>query len=80
MHLHRTTITISEVMLKMNRIIKDMKVTDMSVDLTTVREDMEVEVYYLGIMKNNHVDPSRVSHAIKKVTDKQTSHTRTEPI
>ena len=43
-------------------------------------EDMEVEVDSLGIATTDHVDPSNVSHAIKKVTDMQTAYTRTELI
>ena len=65
-------------MLKTNGIIKDMKVVDMSASSTTVMEDMEVEVDSLGIATTDHVDPSNVSHATKKVTDMQTVHTRTE--
>ena len=80
MQLRRTMITISEAMLKMNRIIKDTKAIDMSSISITVGEDMEVEVDSLGIATTDHVDLSSVSHAIKKVTDMQTSHTRTESI
>ena len=80
MQLRRTTITISEAMLKTNRIIKDTKVVDMSAGSTTVMEDMEVEVDSLGIETTDHVGPSSVSHAIKKVIDMQTTHTRIEPI
>ena len=57
-----------------------MKAVDMSADLTTVVEDMEVKVDSLGIATIDHLDPSNVSHAIKKVTDMQTSHTRTKAI
>ena len=73
----KTTITISEAMLKTNRIIKYMKVVDMSTGMTTDVEDMEVEVNSLGIMTTDHVDPSSVSHDIKKVTDMQTGYIRT---
>ena len=76
----RTTITVREAMLKTNRIIKDMKAVDMSAGSTTVGEDREVEVDSLGITTTNHVVPSSVSHAIKKVIDLQTAHTRTKPI
>ena len=55
-------------MLKMNRITKDMKDVDMSASLTTVMEDMEVEVDSLGIATTNHVIPSNVSRVIKKAT------------
>ena len=72
--------TINEAMLKMNRIIKDMKAIDMSTGSTTVMEDMEVEVNSLGIATIDHVTPSGVLHAIKKVVDMQTTHTRTEQI
>ena len=68
---------IIETMRKMNRIIKGMKVIDMSTGSTTIVEDMEVEVDSLGIATTDHVDPSSVLHAIKKVTDMQTTHTRT---
>ena len=64
-------------MLKTNRIIKDTKVVDMNAGLTTVGEDMEVEVDSLGIATTDHVDPSNVSRATKKVTNMQTIHTRT---
>ena len=78
MQSHRTMITISETMLKMNRIIKGTKVVDMSAGLTNDVEDMEVDS--LGIMTTNHVAPSNVSRATKKVIDMQTAHTRTELI
>ena len=70
-------ITISEAMLKMNRIIKGTKVVDMSASLTNDVNDMEVEVDSLGIATTDHVGPSNVSRATKKVTDMQTVHTRT---
>ena len=49
-------ITISEAMLKTNRIIKDTKAVDMSAGSTTVVEDMEVEVDSLGIRTTDHID------------------------
>ena len=67
-------------MTKTNQIIKYMNVIDMNASLTTVMEDMEVEVDSLGITTIDHVGPSSVSHAIKKVIDMQTAHTRIEPI
>ena len=67
-------------MIKMNRIIKDMKAVDMSIGSTTVMEDMEVEVDSLGIVTIDHVGPSNVLHATKKVIDMQTAHTRIELI
>ena len=73
----RTTITISEAMLKMNKIIKGTKVVDMSIGSTINVEDMEVEVDSLGITTIDHVGPSNVLRAIKKVIDMQTAHTRT---
>ena len=66
-------ITISEEMLKKTRIIKDMKAINMSVGSKTVMEDMDS----LGIAAINHVGPSGVLHAIKRVIDMQTTHTRT---
>ena len=69
---------ISETMLKTNRIIKGMKFINMSAGSTTDMEDMEVEVDSLGITTTNHVGPSNVSRATKKVTDMQTVHTRIE--
>ena len=69
-----------ETMHKTNRIIKDTKVVDMSTISTTIVEDMEVKVDSLGIMTTDHVIPSSVSHAIKKVIDMQTAHTRKKPI
>ena len=49
----------------------------MSSGSTTVMEDMEVEVDSLGIVTINPVGPSSVLHAIKKVIDMHTAHTRT---
>ena len=65
-------------MLKVNRIIKGTMVVDMSAGSTTDGEDMEVEVDSLGIVTTDHVGPSNVSRATKKVTDMQTVHTRTK--
>ena len=62
-------ITPSEAMIKTSQIIKNMKAIDMSIDLTTVMEDMEFEVDSLGIMEIDDVGPSSVLHAIKKVID-----------
>ena len=67
----------NETMHKMTRIIKDMKVIEMNAASTTDVEDMEVEVDSLGIMTTDHVGPSSASHAIKKVINMQTAHTRT---
>ena len=50
----------------------------MSTSSTTIVEEMEVEVDCLGIATIDHVDPSSVLHAIKKVIDMQTVHTRIE--
>ena len=80
MQLHRTTITTSDAMIKTNRIIKDMKAVDMSASSTTIVDDMEVEVDSWGIVTINHVGPSSVLDAIKKVINMQTVHTRTKPI
>ena len=52
----------------------------MSVDSKTVMEDMEVKFNSLGITTIDYVIPSSVLHAIKKVIDMQTAHTRTKPI
>ena len=38
---------------------------------------MEVEINSLGIETADHVDPSNVSHVIRRDTDMQTVHTRT---
>ena len=73
-------ITISEAMLKTNIIIKDTKVVDMSTGSTTVMEDMEIKGDSLGFVTIDHVGPSSVSHARKKVIDMQTAHIRTKPI
>ena len=70
-------ITTSKAIIKMNQIIKDMKAVDMSIGSTTIVEDMEVKVDSLGITTINHVGPSSVLHAIKKVIDMHTTHTRT---
>ena len=62
-------ITISKAMLKTNKIIKGTKVVDMSVGSTINVEDMEVEVDSLEIATTDHVSPSNVSRATKKVID-----------
>ena len=67
-------------MRKMIKIIKGTKVVDMSVSSTTDMEDMEVEVDSLGIATTDHVGPSNVSRATKRVTDMQNVHTRTKLI
>ena len=67
-------------MIKTNRIIKDMKAIYMSVDSTTIVEDMEVEFDSLEIATIDHVGPSGALHATKKVIDMQTSHTKIELI
>ena len=67
-------------MIRTNRIIKDMKVINMSTGLTTIVEDMEVKVDSLGIVTIDHVGPSSVLHAIKKVIGMKIAHTRIEPI
>ena len=68
----------NETMHKTIRIIKGMKVVDMSSSLITDMEDMEVEVDSLGITTTNHVGPSNVSRVTKKVIDTQTIHIRIE--
>ena len=60
---------IIETMLKMNRIIKGTEFIDMSISSTIDVEDMEVEVDSLGIATTDHIVPSSVSHAIKKVIE-----------
>ena len=47
----------NETMHKTTRIIKDTKVIDTNVALTTDMEDMEVEVDSLRIKTTDHVDP-----------------------
>ena len=61
----------------MIRTIKYMKVKDTSIDMKIDVEAMEVEVDSLGIETTDHVDPSNVSHVIRRDTDMQTVHTRT---
>ena len=53
----------------MDKIIKGTMAVDMSFVSTTDVEDMEVEVDSLGIVKIDHIGPSNVSRATKKVTD-----------
>ena len=67
-------------MFKTNKIIKGTKFVDMSAGSTTDMEGMEVKVDSLGIVIIDHVGPSNVSRATKKVTDMQTIHIRTELI
>ena len=67
-------------MFKMSRIIKDMKVVNMSVGLTTIVEDMEVKDNFLEIMTIDHDEPSSALHATKKDITMLISHTRIELI
>ena len=69
-----------EAMIKMSRIIKYMKVVDMSDGSTTVVEDMEVEDDFLEIVTVGHDDPSSALHDTKKAINMQTVHTRIELI
>ena len=64
-------------MRQMIKTIKDMKVEDTSAGMTINMEAMEVKVNSLGIETTDHVDPSNVSHVIRRDTDMQTVHTRT---
>ena len=64
-------------MIKTSQIIKDMKAVDMSAGSTTIMEDMEIEDDFLEITTIDHVSPSSVSHAMKKVIDMQIAHKRT---
>ena len=70
----------NETMCKMIKIIIGTKVVDMSASSTIEMEDTEVELDSLGIVTIDHVGPSNVSHATKKLIDMQTLHTRTELI
>ena len=63
---------------QMIRTVRDMKVKDTSVGMTTDMEAMEVEVDSLGIETTDHVDPSNVLHVIRRDIGMQTVHTRTE--
>ena len=67
-------------MIKMSRIIKDMKVVDMSIGSTTVMGDMEVEDDSMEITTIDHDEPSIALHITKRDIDMQTVHTRIEPI
>ena len=80
MQSRRIMITPKEAMIKMSQIIKDMKAVDMSVDSTTVMEDMEVEVDFLEITTIDHVGPSSSLHATKEDIAMLTGHTRIELI
>ena len=62
----------------MIRTIKDMKVEDTSVGMTTNVEAMEVKVNSMGIKTTDHVDPSNVLHVIRRDIGMQTVHTRIE--
>ena len=53
----------------MTKIIKGTKFVSMNTSLTTDVEAIEVEIDYLGIETTDHVDPSNVSHVIRKDTD-----------
>ena len=63
-------------MIKTSQIIKDMKAVNMSVGLTTVVEDMEVEDGFLEIVTIDHDDPSSALHATQKDIAIQTVHMR----
>ena len=80
MQSRRIMITPSEAMIKTSQIIKDMKVNDMSADLTTVVEDMEVEDDFLEIVTIDHDNPSSALHATNKAIAMWTIHTRIELI
>ena len=67
-------------MIKMNRIIKDMKVIDTSVGSTIVVENLEVEDDFFEIVTIDHNNPSNALHVIKKDTTTQNAHTRIELI
>ena len=67
-------------MIKMSRIIKDMKAIDTSASLIIVVEDLEVEDDFLEILTTNHDDPSSALHATKKDIATQIVHTRIELI
>ena len=60
------------------RTIKDMKVEDTSIGMTTDVEAMEVEVDSLEIETTNHVDPSNSLHVIRRDIGMQTVHIRTK--
>ena len=62
----------------MIRTIRDTKVEDTSASTTISVDAMEVEVDSLENKTIDHVDPSNVSHVIRRDTDMQTVHTRTE--
>ena len=58
------------------RTIRDTTVEDTRDDMTIDVEAMEVEVDSLGIKTTVHVDPSNVSHVIRRDINMQTVHTR----
>ena len=67
-------------MIKMNQIIKDMKVVGMSAGSTTVVGDMEVDDNFLEIVTIDYDNPSSSLHVIKKEIATHTVHTRIELI
>ena len=67
-------------MIKTIQIVKDMKSVDMSANLTTVMEDMEVKDDFLEIVTIDHDGPSSALHATNKAIAMQTIHTRIELI
>ena len=69
-----------ESMIKESQIIKYMKDVDMSISLTTIVEDMEVEDDFLEIAIIDHDGPSSALHATKRAIDIQNVHTRIELI
>ena len=73
-------ITFQGVMIKMSRIIKDMKVVDTSTSLTILMEDLELKDDFLEIVTINHDDPSSALHATKKDITTQTAHTTIEMV
>ena len=53
-------------------------VDDTSIDTTIDVQAMEEEVYSLGIVTTDHIDPSSALHVIKRDIGMQTVHIKTE--
>ena len=65
---------------QMIRMVRGMKVGDMSAGMKINVEAMEEEVDSLGIATTDRIDPSNASLVIKRVIGMLTVHTRTELI
>ena len=68
-------------MIRINKVTKDTKSDDMRFGtIIIIVGDMQVEADSSKIRKSGHEDQSSATHALKKVIDMQTVHTKIKPI